>query len=567
MFRCSLLLFALLSTPILAQQPPVLLLNGFDVGAAQGGDCEVEDDSTATFGRLQEFLEADGRHVIFFDTCEFGTPAIEELGARLGDRITALESDQVDLVGFSMGGLIVRSYLSGKAVEEGVFAPPADTKVRKVVFVAAPHFGSPLANLPLAGVQPRQMRPGGRFLWDLATWNQGWDDLRAIDALAIVGSGAHNGRGDGVVGVHSASLLSFWGQSPERTRVVPACHNEPAFLLCSVRLPIMEVDSEEHPTAIAVRSFLADDPAWMEAGTPVDEHPATQGLADILLEARDADDSLIATVSSVSAIRPDGGAATLTRGAAGLFYAGNLSAEALPTTLTIGDLGEIMATIQAGANTTRVTPVKLGPRVVRVVPSAGLIDGLSLAPDSLASLFGVSFTDQESAATELPLPTELAGVRVLLDGEPLGLLYAGPGQVNALLPPTAEGLLEVSIQSSLGSHSLNVQFTQAAPAIFTLDGSGAGAAAALDAESFALIANETPIANGRYAALYVTGIGDAEVEVLLGGRPQTVLYAGPAPGFPGLQQINFRVQADPGLVELRVRAGGRTSNTATLAVE
>lgn len=567
MFRCSLLLFALFSTPILAQQPPVLLLNGFDVGAAQGGDCEVEDDSTGTFGRLQEFLEADGREVIFFDNCEFGTPAIEELGARLGDRITSLDAEQVDLVAFSMGGLIARSYLSGKAVEEGMFSPPPATKVRKAVFVAAPHFGSPLANLPLAGAQLQQMRPGGRFLWDLATWNQGLDDLRAIDALAIVGAGAHNGRGDGVVGVHSASLLSFWGQSPERTRVVPACHNEAAFLLCNVALPIMRMDSEEHPTALAIRAFLAGDPAWTNVGVPIHEHPATQGLADVLLEARDADDTLLASVSSVSATRPDGGAAALTRGAAGLFYAGNLSAEALPTTLTIGDLGEIMATIEAGANTTRVTPVKLGPQVVRVVPSAGLIDGLSLAPNSLASMFGFSFTDREAAAADLPPPTELAGVRVLLDGEPLGLLYAGPGQVNVLLPPEAEGLLELTLESALGRHSVNVLFEPAAPAIFTLDGSGAGAAAALDAESFALIANETPIANGRYTALYVTGIGDAQVEVLLGGRPQTVLYAGPAPGFPGLQQINFRVQADPGLLELRVRAGGRISNTATLAVE
>ena len=95
----------------------------------------------------------------------------------------------------------------------------------------------------------------------------------------------------------------------------------------------------------------------------------------------------------------------------------------------------------------------------------------------------------------------------------------------------------------------------------------AGAAAALDAESFALISADTPITNGRYAALYVTGIGDAEVEVFLGGQAQQVLYAGPAPGFPGLQQINFQVQADSGVLELLVRAGERTSNLATLAVE
>lgn len=545
----------------------MILVNGFDIGAAQGGECELEDDSTGTFGRLEEFLETDGREVLFFDNCEFGTPPIEELGARLGERIASLEADQVDLVAFSMGGLVVRSYLAGKQLEEGVFAPPADARVRKAVFVAAPHFGSQLANLPLASTQLQQMRPGGRFAWELATWNQGTDDLRELDAMAIVGSGAHNARGDGVVGIHSASLLSFVAQTPERTRVVPACHNEPALLLCNVSLPIMRVDSEQHPTAVAVRSFLADDQAWMEVGVPVDEHPATLGRGSVILEARDADDALLASVTGATATFSDGSNEPLSRGADGIFYDSNISGESLLAILADDALGEIQATIPAGFGRTRAAQVKLGPRIMRIVPSAGLIDGLSLAPDSLASLFGVSFTDGEAAATDLPLPTELAGVRVLLDGEPLGLLYAGPGQVNVLLPPAVEGLLELSIQSALGDHSLNVQFIQAAPAIFTLDGSGGGDAAALDAETFALVHDGAPIANGRFVALYATGIGEAEVQVVLGGQSQQVHYAGPAPGFPGLQQINFRVDAAPGVSELQVVAGGRRSNSARLAVE
>ncbi len=566
MFRRSFLL-AFLTAPLLAQQPPVILVNGFDVAAAQGGDCVVEEDSTATFGRMQEFLEADGREVLFFDNCEFGTPPIEELGARLGERIAALDAEQVDLVAFSMGGLIARSYLAGKQVEEGVFAPPADARVRKAVFVAAPHFGSPLANLPLASTQLQQMRPGGRFAWELATWNQGMDDLRELDAMAIVGSGAHNARGDGVVGIHSASLLSFVAQTPERTRVIPACHNEPALLLCNVSLPIMRVDSEEHPAAVAIRAFLADDSRWLDVGVPVDEHPATEGMSGIIIEVRDAADTLITSIARATATTPGGGDAPLNRGAEGIFHDSNLSGALLLATLTDDNLGKIQATILAGSARTRAAQVKLGPKITRIIPSAGLIDGLSLAPNSLASLFGVSFTDGEAAASDLPLPTELAGVRVLLDSEPLGLLYAGPRQVNVLLPPAAEGLLELSVQSTLGTHSLNVQFNQAAPAIFTLDGSGGGDAAALDAETFALVHEGSPIANGRFVALYVTGIGEAEVQVLLGGQLQEVHYAGPAPGFPGLQQINFRVDAAPGVSELQVVAGGRRSNSATLAVE
>ena len=205
--------------------------------------------------------------------------------------------------------------------------------------------------------------------------------------------------------------------------------------------------------------------------------------------------------------------------------------------------------------------------MIRAVPSAGLLSTLSLAPDSLASLFGVRFTDDEGAATTLPLPTELAGVRVLLDDQPLDLLYAGGGQVNVRIPAGVSGLRTLTLESPLGRHRMNVLIEAAAPAIFSLDGTGTGPAAALNAQSFALITDATPIAAGDYAAIYVTGIGDAEVEVLLGNLKQQVLYAGPAPGFPGLQQVNFQVRGPSGSQELLIRAGGRRSNATRLAVE
>ena len=42
---------------------------------------------------------------------------------------------------------------------------------------------------------------GGKVLWDLATWNQRHDDLRGVDAIAVIGDAgsyyltyAHNER-------------------------------------------------------------------------------------------------------------------------------------------------------------------------------------------------------------------------------------------------------------------------------------------------------------------------------------------------------------------------------------
>ena len=74
-------------------------------------------------------------------------------------------------------GLIVRSYLAGKQTQEGVFTPPADTKIRKIVFLGTPHFGSPATSL-LGGVgggdaQTDELQPGSPFVFDLGDLESG----------------------------------------------------------------------------------------------------------------------------------------------------------------------------------------------------------------------------------------------------------------------------------------------------------------------------------------------------------------------------------------------------------
>ena len=107
-----------------------------------------------------------------------------------------------------MGGLIARSYLVGKQPGTEIFNPPPDSLVRKLVLIATPNFGSFQATH--LGVQAPEMLGGSQFLWDLATWNQGRDDMRGVDALAIIGNaGRERGSatvGDGVVALTSASL-------------------------------------------------------------------------------------------------------------------------------------------------------------------------------------------------------------------------------------------------------------------------------------------------------------------------------------------------------------------------
>lgn len=563
------LAFALFLTgAALAQQgpPPVLLLNGFDLNAAATGDCELAPDSTGTFGRLQELLEADGRTVVFFDNCAFGAPSIETLGQELG-RVIGEIGEPVDLIGFSMGGLIVRSYLSGKLPDRhDAFAPPADPLVRKTILVATPHFGSPLAAFATTGVQGPQLREGSRFTWQLARWHQGEDDLRETDALAIVGDGGHGRSGDGVVALVSASATSF-GLPPERTRVIEACHNQPAYLLCDIREPMIEIDGEQHPTARIIRSFLADTNEWQTVGTPVSEHASTE--AGLYFAAADAAGTIREDVGPVTAVPVDMTLAEqrLDSGERGVYFSRSLTGAGY--VLSHGET--LLANVVLAKGRTETALAKDGPLIVRAIPAAGLIDTLSLAPNSLISIFGEGFAPEGSpfVADQVPLPAQFGDLSVLANGEPLGLLFANETQINAYLPPGLSGLIRLTVRTAAGKHSVNVLIAASAPAVFALNGGGFGPAAAIDALSGAVNSAAAHAPIGGYVSIFLTGLGGATPTVTLGGVEQTVLFAGDAPGFLGLQQVNIQIVegTPPGdAVELLLFVGARRTNATTLAV-
>ena len=74
-------------------------------------------------------------------------------------------------------------------------------------------------------------------------------------------------------------------------------------------------------------------------------------------------------------------------------------------------------------------------------------------------------------------------------------------------------------------------------------------------------------------ALYGTGIrgrsGVAAVTCAIGGVAVPVLYAGPQPEFPGLDQVNVtlpRSLAGKGLVTVNVVVDGRTANPVQIAI-
>jgi pimeloyl-ACP methyl ester carboxylesterase len=243
--------------PSTATKPPVTLLNGWQLGLFNS--CPISTNgSVGTFGDLAQYLQGDGVPVVyFFDNCvECPNCKIEDLGNALGQFLNLIQYDngvlvpQIDVVTHSMGGLITRAYLAGLQ-SDGSLSPPSHPRVRKLVFIAEPNFGSFIAQN--IGTQTAEMIPGSPLLWELATWNQGGDDLRGVDAVAIVGNaGSWNSlsnASDGVVSLTSGSIGFARDQS--RTRILPYCHIKPSLLVdlvmdCSTQPGIAEIDSPMH---------------------------------------------------------------------------------------------------------------------------------------------------------------------------------------------------------------------------------------------------------------------------------------------------------------------------------
>ncbi len=281
---------ALPVVPAGGSTPPVVLLNGWQFSVFPPSSCPIAaNGSIATFGSLASRLVTP--QFYFFDNCveqSVNGSSIEALGVTLGQFINMVEYadgslvPQVDLVSHSMGGLIVRSYLAGLQAN-GSLSPLLNPRVRKFIEIATPNFGSFLAanysDLLANGTQAAEMVPGSAFLWSLATWNQRGDDLRGVDALAIIGNAGYwkssifattqlNNASDGVVSFTSASLN--FARDPSRTRILPYCHIGPESAAygdidCSGKGGIANVD-EAPETGRIVLSFLAGSSDWQSVG-------------------------------------------------------------------------------------------------------------------------------------------------------------------------------------------------------------------------------------------------------------------------------------------------------------
>jgi uncharacterized protein (TIGR03437 family) len=224
----------------------------------------------------------------------------------------------------------------------------------------------------------------------------------------------------------------------------------------------------------------------------------------------------------------------------------------------------------------------------RGIVNAASYNGSPIAPGEIVTIFGVNLGPETPEYARLGpdgrLTTDLGGVRVLVDGIPAPLIYVSAGQVSAIVPYEVAGRGDADIAvefHGFPGESSTYLVENAHAGIFTLDASGKGQAAALNADN-SVNGPENPVARGSVIVLYATGEGQTDppgvngaiaggvlpqpvlpVRVQIAGQEAVVEYAGAAPGFAaGLMQVNARVpeSVSPGpAVPVVLQVGDRPS--------
>jgi len=235
------------------------------------------------------------------------------------------------------------------------------------------------------------------------------------------------------------------------------------------------------------------------------------------------------------------------------------------------------------------------PRSAPVYTAASVVHSATnqqvLAPNTFGTIYGkgLSWSTRSLGPADLLgnfLPPYLlgSGVTVFVDGFAAPVFYVSPEQINFLVPNTALPEREAKVRVNLDGVSgpeVNVRLKAVAPGLFLRDLETA-AAVRLDGSA---LEEKNLAAPGEDVVLFATGLGPllpepAYMEVVRSAAPlarrtefrvflngvavedKRVRYAGAAPGFAGLYQINLWLPAEtPSWPEVRIAVGDAVSPT------
>jgi uncharacterized protein (TIGR03437 family) len=228
-----------------------------------------------------------------------------------------------------------------------------------------------------------------------------------------------------------------------------------------------------------------------------------------------------------------------------------------------------------------------------IVNAATDISG-PIAPGEIVSLFGQNLGPADGAGPVMDdgllFATEVEQTKLLFNGVQAAILYAAPGQINAVVPESVQQsdstLIQV-VHYGIPSPQVQAQVAAYSPGIFTYLVGGKAYAAATNSDGI-IQGPGSPLRRGTVATFYATGVGIALGEtaesiaarpsplatfpsISIGGMPAQVIYAGVSPGLTAaLTQINVMIPAGApagNAVEVVIAAGGQSQGNVWAAIQ
>jgi len=209
-----------------------------------------------------------------------------------------------------------------------------------------------------------------------------------------------------------------------------------------------------------------------------------------------------------------------------------LMATITPDLMTASGKAQVVITTPS-ATSPSTDPVQFwvyppGPQIIAVANTASYTAN-TISPGGIVTIYGINLGPAPTAPALVtvfpgtdPIPTSLPATgqatSVLIDGNPVPILYTSPNQVGCIAPFAVAAKItspaaQVNLSLTYGSKSQDLPVTVVAadPGIFTTDASGTGQGAILNIDSntgdMTVNSSSKPALKGSTVAIYVTGFG------------------------------------------------------------
>lgn len=326
--------------------------------------------------------------------------------------------------------------------------------------------------------------------------------------------------------------------------------------------------------------FAGGMPVSLEAQISDDcGNPLTSGIVEVTVPKGDA------TV----AMTPAGNGQW-----AGTWYSHGIAGGAASITLQaqsqagLTGSASLTGTLDANSTATVVSPGG-------IVSAASPVLGAPLAPGAFISIYGSNLAPANGSSQTFPLSTTLSGTQVLINGQPIPLSFVSSGLINAVVPiEAAANTIEDVVVNNNGVYSPpeEVVIAATAPAIFMQPAyPQLGVIGVIKQSGTSYETSPTQTASaGDLLVVYCAGLGAVNpavpdgvaaplsplsqtagtVTATIGGVAAQVAFAGLAPTYSGVYQVNITVPAGitPGSdVPLVLTVGGMPSPPAGVAIQ